>query len=221
MKEGEITFEKCLSSDFLIAAPGADLFELARKGYPRFHVGAETEAYVVPIRQHFHETLFPELRDNTQPELFEFGGIGTGPRKAGNTIRKVYLCRAKALIGQSGTILLFYKGKSTYGSSQALTTVGIFEDMTLAHTTEELRRLAGGRSVYSERELLRWNASLDDPVKVINFLLAGHISPPMWLAELQSKGIFGGHPAQSIARLSRPQLIPILERLDLGFNILC
>ena len=139
--------------------------------------GPEVEAYGIPIKKAYHEVLFPEIADRRQADLFHFGGLGAGPLTPGNTIRKVYLCQAPARIQQPGAILLFYKGKSTHGPSQALTTLGVFEDMALAHSVEELRRLAGGRSVYSERQLLAWEASPQRPVKVINFLLAGHINP--------------------------------------------
>jgi ribosomal protein S18 acetylase RimI-like enzyme len=218
-EDGEITFEKPLSRIVVGPADADDFFEFARREYPRFYAGPGIDAYVVPIRGHYHEALFPELRDETQPELFEFGGIGSGAKKPGNTIRKVYLCRAQARIDQSGALLFFYKGKSQRGPSQALTSVGVLEDMTLAHSTEELRRLAGGRSVYSERQLVNWNASPESPVKVINFLLVGHIAPPMFLAELAYDGVFRGHPPQSIIRLERSKLESILDRLDLGFQI--
>ncbi|WP_375459214.1 GNAT family N-acetyltransferase [uncultured Enterovirga sp.] len=217
--DGEITFEKSLYRDSLSAEDGEDLFRLACKNYPRFHAGPRVEAYGVPIRAEFHEALFPELRDAREPELFEFGGMGQGPRLPGNTIRKVYLCRAKAWIGQPGALLFFYKSLSERPPSQAITTVGIFEDMTLAHSTDALRRLAGGRSVYSERQLQAWKASAEKPVKAINFLLIGHVEPPVTLPELRHQGIFDGHPPQSIFRFKPPKLAMLLRRLDLGFAV--
>lgn len=218
-QDGEITFEKPLGRSPLAAHENENLFNLAARSYPRFHVGPRVQAYGVPIREEFHEALFPELRDASEPELFEFASVGTDARRPGNTIRKVYLCRAQARIDQPGALLFFYKGSSTRGPSQAITTIGIFEDMTLARSTEDLRRLAGGRSVYNERQLLAWNACSAAPVKVINFLLAGHIMPAMSLDELRHDGVIDGHPPQSIFRLSGERLRPILERLDLGFTL--
>lgn len=216
--DGEITFEKSLSKERLDLTAGENAYDLACKEYPRFYAGAEIEAYVVPIKEGYHESLFPELRDERQPELFEFGGMGSSARKPGNTIRKVYICRAQARIEQPGALLFFYKGKSNQGPTQSITSVGVFEDMKLAYSTEELRRLAGGRSVYSERQLIGWKASPDRPVKVIDFLLMGHVFPPMTLPELHYDRVFHGHPPQSIIRLNRAKLVPILERLDLGFS---
>ena len=91
--------------------------------------------------------------------------------------------------------------------------------MTLAHSSEELRRLAGGRSVYSERQLISWRASLHKPVKVIDFLLIGYITPAMSLPELRAEGVFRGHPPQSIFTLKPNQLTPIIDRFDLGFAL--
>lgn len=193
--DGELTYERAVSRDPLSADGEEDLFDLAKANYPRFCTDPHVQAFGVPIKEIYHDALFPDLRDETEPELFEFGSVGGGARRPGNTIRKVYLCRASARIHQPGALLFFYKGKAQSPPSQAITAVGIFEDMTLAHSTDELRRLAGGRSVYSERQLQSWRASLHRPVKVINFLLAGYVTPPMLLPELHDQGVFSGHPA--------------------------
>jgi GNAT superfamily N-acetyltransferase len=216
---GELIYEKSISREKLTPNVGQSFFDAARLNYPRFCSSSAVKSFAIPIKEAYHEVLFPELADRSQPDLFEFGGVGSAPRRPGNTIRKVYLCRAQANIDQPGSILLFYKGKSVYSPSQAITTVGIFEDSKLAHSTEELRRLAGGRSVYSERQIAEWAASPDRPVKVINFLLAGHISPPMTLDELVFEGVFGGYPPQSISRLSTPKLRSVLDRVNFGFDV--
>jgi ribosomal protein S18 acetylase RimI-like enzyme len=217
--KGELMFERRFSNEAVEADANDNLFDLARLNYPRFCATQQVQAYGVPIKEAFHDALFPELRDDSQPQLFEAGSLGDGPRTPGNTIRKVYLCRAAKWIDQPGAILFFYKGKSQHSPSQALTTIGIFEGMTLAHSSEELRRLAGGRSVYSERQLISWRASLHKPVKVIDFLLIGYITPAMSLPELRAEGVFRGHPPQSIFTLKPNQLTPIIDRFDLGFAL--
>ncbi len=214
-EDGEVTYEKALSREPIDARFSDNLFQLACVHYPRFYVGARVKAYGVPIREPYHEALFPELRDVLEPDLFEARQVGHGPRMPGNTIRKVYLCRAQASISQPGALLFFYKGRSQRPPSQAITTIGVFEDMTLASSTDELRRLAGGRSVYSERQLVEWKATPRRPVKVINFLLMGHVEPPITLDELHSTGIFDGHPPQSIFRFNRRKTEALLDRLNL------
>jgi hypothetical protein len=84
-----------------------------------------------------------------------------------------------------------------------------------------LRRLAGGRSVYSDVQLLAFDASPQRPVKIINFLLVGHIAPQIGLTELLQLGVFAGQPPQSIFGLDREKLVSILERItNFGFKVL-
>jgi hypothetical protein len=176
-------------------------------------------AFGVPIKEAYHDTLYPDLKEApNQTDMFEAAGLSGGPKRPGNTIRKVYLCRAPSNLGPAGSLLLFYKGKSKSPPSQAITAVGIFEEAALAESTRDLMLLTGGRSVYSEAELSDWGASPARPVKVINYLLVGYIDPPISLAELQSGGVFGGHPPQSIFEIARPELARLLARLNLGFS---
>jgi ribosomal protein S18 acetylase RimI-like enzyme len=213
---GEIVYEKSLSRSHLQPDPAASLFDLARRNYPRFATGEGVTAYAIPIQEDFHEILFPELiPPKSQMSLF----AEVGSQRPGNTIRKVYLCRAPAMITQPGALLFFYKGKSDGFPSQAITTIGIFEEMTFATSTEELRRLAGGRSVYSDVQLRMMNATEKRPVKVINFLLAAHLEPPMSLDDLQTSNVFAERPPQSIKNLAPSQQISVLQRGSFGFAI--
>ncbi|AYO81763.1 GNAT family N-acetyltransferase [Methylobacterium brachiatum] len=212
---GEMVFEKPLPRERLVCRPGVSLFDLARTNYPRFATGEGVPSYAVPILEEFHEILFPELVRKLQLNLFD----GVGLQTPGNTIRKVYLCRAPAQINQPGALLFFYKGKSVSPPSQAITTVGVFEEMQLAHSTDELRRLAGRRSVYSDMQLQAMEATEDRPVKVINFLLARHLDPPMDLAALKQAQVFLNHPPQSIKSLAADQMRSVLDSSSIGFAI--
>lgn len=214
-ENGEMIYEKSISRKRLDPIPGASLFDLARHNYPRFATGDQVSSYVIPIKEEFHEILFPELVNRCQLNLFD----STGFLRPGNTIRKVYLCRSPANISQPGSLLFFYKGKSEFEPSQSVTTVGVFEEMKLAHSTEELRQLAGGRSVYSETQLRQLAATASHPVKVINFLLAAHLEPPMSLTSLTSSSVFAARPPQSIKTLMPAQQISVLERGTFGFAV--
>jgi len=110
----------------------------------------------------------------------------------------VYLCRAQSGLGPPGSLLVFYKGKSQSPPSQALTAVGIFRGKLDGVIYKGLMLLTGGRSVYSETQLSDWGATASRPVKVINYLLAAYIEPPIILDELRDIGIIPGHPSQSI-----------------------
>ncbi len=215
-QNGERVYEKALSRDRLKFDPDASLFDIARHNYPRFATGSNVCAYVIPIQEAYHQVLFPELVQRRQLSLFDTAAE-FGMHTPGNTIRKVYLCRAQAQIEQPGALLFFYKGKSGNAPSQAITTVGIFEEMAFAASTEELRRIAGGRSVYSDAQLTMMAATPDRPVKVINFLLAGHFEPALGLPTLKSDNVFAAHPPQSIKSLSEQQQSAILRHSQLGF----
>ena len=216
--DGELVYEKPFSHDRLAPVSGISNFDLDRLHYPRFVASGPVRAFGVPIKEGYHDTLYPDLRNPREPDLFEQFGIAGGPTRPGNTIRKVYLCRAQSNLGPAGSLLLFYKGKSNDPPSQSLTAVGIFEELNSASSTKDLMLLTGGRSVYSEAELEQWEASPQKPVKVINYLLAAYIDPPIPIDELQKLGIFGGHPPQSIFELSRTQIDTLLPRLNLGFR---
>ena len=215
--DGELIYEKTFSQDRLDLCDSEDVFLTDRLNYPRFFSGPDIRAFGVPIREAYHDTLYPDLKDARQQDLFDQAGLGSGPKRPGNTIRKVYLCRAQSRLGPPGSLLFFYKGKSVNPPSQAMTAVGILEELAVARSTTELLRLTGGRSVYSAIELAKWDASEDRPVKVINYLLAGYISPPVFVDELLQAGIFIGHPPQSIFEIGADRLPTLLKRLNLGF----
>lgn len=87
-------------------------------------------------------------------------------------------------------------------ASQCITSVGIVEGIGSARSFDDLVRLTGKRSVYSEAQLYTFAATEAKPVKVIDFLLIGHLEPPVTLNELESERVFSGHPPQSICRLA-------------------
>ena len=168
---GEFIYERQFSSEKLARVAGTPAFDLARMHYPRFLLDDQTRGFGIPIKEAYHDTLYPDLWNPRQPDLFAGTSAGAKPARPGNTIRKVYLCRAKSRLGDPGSILFFYKGASQEEPSQAITALGILESVTLAHSTRELMQLTGGRSVYSEEQLAGWEAASEKPVKVINYLL--------------------------------------------------
>jgi predicted nucleic acid-binding protein/ribosomal protein S18 acetylase RimI-like enzyme len=207
----ELVYEKTFSRDRLDRKSGTPDFDVDRLNYPRFITTPGVRAFGVPIREDYHDTLYPDLKNPLQPDLF------ASPSRPGNTIRKVYLCRAMSNLGAAGSLLFFYKGKSKNPPSQALTAVGVFEECSIARSTRDLLQLTGGRSVYSEEELKNWNASPTKPVKVINYLLAGYIDPPIPISEMRRIGMMGDNPPQSIFEMKSVHVEAILRKADLGF----
>ena len=216
--DGELIYERVFSSSKLAQKDGLSVFECNRKNYPRFITSVDVRAFGIPIQEDWHDILYPDLRNPNQSDFFKDAATA-GLKRPGNTIRKVYLCRAASNLGAPGSILFFYKSKSLEPPSQALTAVGILEEVDVANSTKELIQLTGGRSVYSEIQIKEWKAE-NKPVKVINFLLVGYIEPPIELQELKQINVVRGkqHP-QSIYELNGNQLRVILDRLDLGFEL--
>ena len=217
--DGELICEKEFSSYRLYRKDGESVIDTDRLNYPRFVSGPDISAFVVPIKEDYHDTLFPDLKRTVAIDLFEAVGQGPNPEEPGNTIRKVYLSKAQSKLGPPGSLLFFYKSKSDVSPSQAITVLGVLEDMELAYSTDELLRFVGGRSVYTKTELAGWKASKDKPVKVINFLLSGYIDPSIGLQQLLREGIFTSRPPQSISSLEFRKLQYLLSRSNLGFDL--
>jgi ribosomal protein S18 acetylase RimI-like enzyme len=175
--------------------------------YPRYYSGARVAKFAVPIQPQFHISLFPEIAEATPLPLFPSARYAVGPdsgtyRTPGNTIRKVYVCRAATRQLSAGDILLFYLSKSMdLVRSQSITSVGIVERTQLANSAPKLLRAVGRRSVYSQIDLVAMNPRSASPVLVIDFILIGHLHPPISVPKLCEVGVFAGRPPQSIARI--------------------
>jgi hypothetical protein len=101
-------------------------------------------------------------------------------------------------------VVLFYRSRSPgYVAWQSLTSVGVVEAVSSARSLDDLVRLTAKRSVYSEAQLAAFDATDEKPVKIIDFLLVGHLDPLMTLDELDGEGVFTGHPPQSICKICR------------------
>jgi hypothetical protein len=196
--------------------------EFDKKVYPRFYDGPEVKKFCVPIIGQYHQRLFPEIA--VAPALPLFPGLVFSllPQRGsqsipGNTIRKVYLCRARTKQLRSGDILFFYLSKDLrFSASQSITTIGIVEQAVDITSVDELMRVTAKRSVFSADELEGMKPSLDSPVKAIDFLLIGHVDPPVALANLIADGVFTNGPPQSIAELKSYNALR--SRIHLGFD---
>jgi len=163
-------------------------------------------------RERRHEYVTPEhlllgLANDTDAVTALFGiaatlGGNQAARRPGNTIRKAYLCRSPTTRLCAGSVLPIYQSRSPgYVASQGMTSVGVVEAVSSARNLDDLVRLTAKRSVYSDAQLEGSRATDAKPVKVIHFLLVGHLDPLMTLDELDETGVFTGHPPQSICHL--------------------
>lgn len=215
---GELIYERSFSAAKLAPDGIATVFDISRKAYPRFLVTDQVKGFGIPIKESYHDILYPDLWNPRQSDLFAGVSSAERPTRPGNTIRKVYLCRAPSNLGEAGSVLFFYKSASKELPSQAMTAVGILESVEQARSTRDLMKLTGGRSVYSEQELAAWKATPERPVKVINYLLVAYIDPPIAINELRAIGVVSRNPQQSIYSLTSDLLRRLLKRANFGFE---
>jgi L-amino acid N-acyltransferase YncA len=223
LPNGELMMEKVVAKGTLPAIAGS-VFEFDRMNYPRFAEGDTVRKFCVPIQPDYHRRLFPEVAFGAELPLFPKETFGLmlshgQERTPGNTIRKVYLSRAKITRLRPGDVLFFYMSKDErYEASQSITTIGIVEQVVDVVSGEDLTRLTAKRSVFSAEELDAMNASKHSPVKMIDFLLIGHSRPPVPLTTLVTENIFSGRPPQSIAELPGERYRKLKPYIRVGFE---
>jgi GNAT superfamily N-acetyltransferase len=224
LANGEMMFEKPVLTGTLPLLVGRAL-DFDRVHYPRFHDGSSVRKFCVPIRPNYHCRLFPEIAFGSELPLFPMERFGPmlargQERTPGNTIRKVYLCRAKITRLRPGDVLFFYMSKDNrYAASQSMTTVGIIEQVIHVTTADDLIRFTAKRSVFSAEDLRGMKASTNSPVKMIDFLLIGHSQPPVRLNTLVAMGVFSNRPPQSIVQLTEGQYAKLKAHVQLGFDV--
>ena len=171
--------------------------DLAR--YPCFREDDVVQAICVPIQPQWYRVLFPE--NAPQMSLLDASIEQNTERTPGNTIRKVYLCHAQMKSVNPGDILLFYLSGNEIGSGN-VRTVGIVEKMTEISDPEALLRATGRRSVYTEKQQLGMLHQSQSPIKVVDFILVGHLKNAVPLGLLNAIGALKGAP-QSFTRMNK------------------
>lgn len=197
----ELYLGKAFKSDILRTPAKSNPLYFHRQYYPAFLMGKEIGKFLIPIKGAYYETLFPENVNNRQCGLFNPESEIQINKIPGNTIRKVYVSNARIKSIQEGDIFLFFhlKDENSF-HSQSLVTVGIVDGFNITRNREEILKLTAKRSVFSSEQLIEFTEDNKKEVKVINFLLAGHISPAIFYDRMQEIGIIG--PYQSIRYVS-------------------
>lgn len=209
---GELFLSKAFHPGVLSTEPGTDPLEYHRQYYPRYLDREGVTKYLIPIQTDYYDTLFPENKGDRQSGLFE--PLFESNRLPGNTIRKVYVCHAQIKSIKPGDIVLFFHSKDTSSlHSQTLVTVGIVDGFEVTKKQETLLKLTAKRSVFNSNELAKFTDNDKREVKVINFLLAGHINPSILYSKMISYGIKG--PYQSIRRIPDKQFERLNEEIRL------
>jgi predicted nucleic acid-binding protein len=146
---GELVYEKRFSRAALHAQPGTTPFETDRLSYPSL-ISARSlfrsrRAITTP------SILICEIRVNRTCSK-SLGSLEEPRSPAIPSERSISAVR-NLISGRPDPLLLFYKGKSIDPPSQALSAIGIFEEVSIAKSTEDLVHLTGGRSVYEAYSL--------------------------------------------------------------------
>jgi hypothetical protein len=180
LANGELMLEKTFVNGPLPAV-SVDVLGFDREHYPRFLDGSGVRKFCIPIQPDYHRRLFPEVAFGVELPLFPSSSFTPmlahgSARTPGNTIRKVYLCRAKITRLRPGDLVFFYMSKDeAYAASQSITTVGVVEQVGNVTSAEELIKQTAKRSVFSAEDLTGMAPSLLSPVKMIDFLLVDGI----------------------------------------------
>lgn len=113
--------------------------------YPNFN-WSNKNTFIVPIKQQYHEMLFPESENFNQLTFGDLKGINT----YSNSIKKAYICKAQTRQIRSGDILLFYASEH----KKSITTIGVVDGVfTNFSSPDELYNMAKKRTVYSLNEI--------------------------------------------------------------------
>lgn len=217
----EIVAVKPIRRTRLEISDRSDLADVLRKNYPRFSIQDPVSLFAIPIQWRFHRQLFPEAARLTPMPLFgdETLDLRQAGRKPGNTIRKVYVCRSFNKMMKAGDVVFFYQSREDAAfHSQAVTTVGVVEQVRRARDYRELSRSTAGRSVYSEDDLRQTTEDAPNGVTVIDFLLIGHLDPVIKIDKLLEGGVLKG-PPQSITSIPRSSLDTLLSSMNFGFAL--
>ena len=184
----EIKMIKCLNKNSI------NTFENTIINHP-FYIDNETiSKFVIPIRPEFYEKLFkdgklrePNLFDNTLDSINEIQG---------NTIIKAYISNSKIKNLEKGDLLFFYSSKT----NQEIEPVGILESIQIVKDFEELWKLVGKKTVFSQQDLLKKLESKKE-LNVIIFRLITYSKKKVNLSKIKEIKSFK-NKIQTITKLS-------------------
>lgn len=197
MEDGEAIFRKYLTPP-PNAEPGP--VEMARRYYPSFYDGENTNKFLVPIWPEYHRKLFPSYNVQAANEDQPATKVGS----EGNAINKAYLSHSNTEKIGPGDILLFYRTDD----EQAVTTLGICEDVRYKlEKTDEISRVVGKRSVFTDEEIDEFS---EQSTTVILFLWHFDLPSPTSYENLLSCNILSG-PLQTITEISNQDYKTIRE----------
>lgn len=180
---------------------------IAKKYYPCFKDGKKIKKFIIPIQPQYHDVLFPDY-SRRQLTLADYTEINI----PGNAIKKAYLSSSRIKKITPGSIILFYRSKDQH----SITAVGVVDQEPIrTNDPDELKRIVGKRSVYSDDKLLEW---AQKTVFVLRFKHHLYLPNPLNLKYLNNLGI---DAPQSIREINHEQYLAIKTggKLDERFTV--
>jgi hypothetical protein len=194
---------------FIVDDTSLHPLDISKKYYPCFKDGEEIKKFLIPIQPQYHDILFPDYpnRQMTFADYFEIN-------RPGNAIKKAYLSGSRITKITPGSIILFYRSKDQH----AITALGIVDQEPMrTNDANEVKRIVGKRSVYSDKELEEW---AQKNVFILRFRHHFFFPNRLSLAYLQDKGILKAAP-QSITEINHEQYLSLKTggKLDARFTV--
>lgn len=155
---------------------------------------------VIPIRPHFHATLFPEAEEQRP--------LHGHVHSSGCALRKAYLCHSNLQRLRVGDTLAFYRSTVRPG----LTVLGVLEDWLRADDAETIVRFVGNRTVYSFAQI---RAMCAKPVLAIRFRFDRVLDSIVKRDELLRRGLVKS-PPQTMTHLSPEAAQWIIRRANVA-----
>ncbi len=160
-----------------------------RHGPPFVHTGARN--FAVPITPNWHDALFPEAQLGLD--------VWSGRHPYGNALRKAYVSGTGSRLVGAGATVLFYRSQDL----QAVTVVGVVEDVRVSASVDRIAQFVGRRSVYTPDDLhamaaergelhamvFRQDRILERPWPLRDLRLMGALNaPPQSITEIRTGG---------------------------------
>lgn len=168
--------------------------------YPNFEWD-NRNVFIVPIKQKYHEMLFPESEIISQISIGDIKGINS----YSNSIKKAYICKSPTKQILNGDILLFYASEQ----KKKITTIGIVDDVFSNFSSpEELFNMARKRTVYTLEEI---KENYDNSSKLLLFKYYKTLDKPISYKELVENNILNAPPF-SIVKIEGEKIKTILNK---------
>ncbi len=166
--------------------PIDDSLEYHKRYYPHFKCDSHIQKFIVPIRPHYHELLFPDAQKQGSFLI----------HTSGNAIKQAYLCHSRLKSMKPGDILLFYRSRDW----KAITSIGIVETSDISTDPDKVIQLVSKRTVYTYRNIVTM-AKHKLGANTILFRLTYHLKKPIEYKWLKRREIINGY-IQTITKIS-------------------